>query len=168
MSRLVGLAGALAALALATGCSVRRIEQGVYHSPKGYRVTLPGPGWEVVDASRADLEVRRRDGAAGMVAHATCGDAARRSPSALVGALLAGLRDRRLLEREQVSLDGRPASHAVVEARGAPRSGPVRIETYTVVGERCVYDLLYAAPPDAFDTWRGDFRGFAASFRTEE
>ena len=32
---------------VAAGCSVGRIESGVYHSPKGYHVSLPSPGWSV-------------------------------------------------------------------------------------------------------------------------
>ena len=43
----------------------------------------------------------------------------------------------------------------------------VRIESYTVKGGRCVYDLLYVASPDAFDTWRTDFRRFVDSFGGE-
>jgi len=30
-----------------------------------------------------------------------------------------------------------------------------------------VYDLLYAAAPDAFEAWRGDFRRFVDSFAGE-
>lgn len=165
---LVGLAGALAALALAAGCSVRRIENGVYHSPKGYRVTIPGPEWEVVESSRADLELRHRSGDAGLLAQATCAPAAvRRSSSALVRELLAGLRDRTVLERGQAWLDGRPAAHTVVEARARSGGPEVRIEAYTVTGGRCVYDLIYAAPPAVAGAWRADFGRFAASFATE-
>ena len=64
--------GAIVALA---GCGAgRRIENGVYHSTKGYRVTVPGADWVVADASRADLELRHRDGAAAMLANAQCGE----------------------------------------------------------------------------------------------
>src|SRR5262249_56018020 len=54
------------------GCAGRRLQDGVYRSEHGFRVTVPGPGWRVVDGSRAELELRRADGEAGMLAHPTC------------------------------------------------------------------------------------------------
>jgi hypothetical protein len=162
----LGLAAALAVVVAA--CSVRRIDSGVYHSPKGYRVVVPGPDWEVVERSRADLELRHRGGAAGLLAHATCDEAARRrSPDALGRSLLAGLRDRTVLERGQVSLNGRPASRTVVEARSEVGGPEIRIEIITVTGSRCVYDLMYAAPAAGFDARRADFQRLTGSFTAE-
>ena len=43
----------------------------------------------------------------------------------------------------------------------------VRVESYTLRGERCVYDLLFVAEPQAFDAGRGDFRRFVESFSGE-
>jgi hypothetical protein len=37
----------------------------------------------------------------------------------------------------------------------------------TVVDARCVYDLVYAAPREAFDGARADFDRFVASFERE-
>lgn len=165
---MVGLAGALAAGVALMGCAGRSIEGGVYRSPKGYRVTLPGPDWTLVESSRADLELRHRDGRAGMLANAACGEAiTRRSPDALTTQLLAGLRARTMLERGQVSLNGHPAAHALVEARAAAGRPALRIETYTVTGPRCVYDLIYAAPAEAFAAGRPDFERLLATFATE-
>lgn len=165
----VALAGLSAVLALAAGCGAgRRIEHGVFHSPKGYRVTLPGPGWSVVESSRADLELRHGNAAAGMLVNASCeGGAGRRSPETLGRLLLLGLRDRRVLERGTATVAGRPAARAVVEAR--PREGgpPVRIETLTFVDAGCVVDLAFAAPAGTFAELRGDFERFAASLARE-
>ena len=63
--------GAAAACALG-GCASGRIESGVYHSSKGYRVALPGPEWTVREGGRADLELRHRASPAGMLANASC------------------------------------------------------------------------------------------------
>lgn len=159
----VSLLGAL----LGTGCAGRRIEQGVYHSDKGYRVRIPGPEWTVVDGSRADLELRPRNGQAGMLANATCeAQVARRSASVLQRQLLLGLPDRRLIEEEVVLVAGRPGTRAVVEA-GGDDAGRVRIETVTVSDTRCVYDLAYAAPVDVFAEWYREFGEFVASFTLE-
>ena len=43
----------------------------------------------------------------------------------------------------------------------------MRIESYVVKGEHCVWDLLYAAAPGAFDATREDFQRLVESFVTD-
>src|SRR5438094_415134 len=92
---------------------------------------------------------------------------ARRDFGLLERHLLLGLRDRATLEEDETDLGGRRAAHRVVEGR--PRDGEerMRIESYVLKDARCVYDLLYVAPPDEFDGGRGDFRRFVQSFVME-
>ena len=161
------LAGALGALAL-SGCAGRRITEGVYHSDKGYRVRIPGPDWMVVDRSPADLELRHRDGAAGIVVNALCeGRAARRPVGVLRSQLLAGLRERRMIERGEVSLDGRRGTRTVVEGQAVVPGPRFWIDTVTVTDARCVYDLIYAAPVETAVGHRADFDRLVGSFATE-
>lgn len=164
----VAVIGAATALALGAGCAGTRFVNGVYHSPKGYRVVIPVAGWSVVESSRADLELRHRSAEAGMLVNAACGRAvARRSPVALAHQLLAGLRDRVVIERGEVSLNGRRATRALLEARSDAAGPPVKIEVYVMREGRCVYDLIYAAPPPVFEAWRADFDRFVDTFVTE-
>lgn len=150
------------------GCAGHRLHNGVYRSEHGYRVTVPGPGWTVVERSQADLELRRADGRAGMLAAATCGRATTRTRySDLSRHLLLGLRDRETLEENETSLAGRRGVHVVVEGRMRDSAERVRIESYTVKDGRCVYDLLYVAPPASFESSRGDFGRFVGSFAPE-
>ena len=129
---------------------------------------LPGPGWRVVDGSRAELELRRADGGAGMLAHATCRpETARRNFGLLERHLLLGLRDRATLEEGETDVGGRRAAHLVVEGRARDGEERMRIESYMLKNGRCVYDLLYVAPPDEFDGGRADFRRFVQSFAME-
>ena len=149
-------------------CAGRRIVDGVYHAPSGYRVTVPGPAWEVAADSRADLELRHRTAPAGMVANAVCDPAvARRGWDVLGQHLLIGLRDRAMLEANEAPVNGRVASHRLLEGRMQQTDERVRVESYTLKGDRCVYDLLFVAPPEAFDAWRGDFERFVHSFAGE-
>ena len=158
----------LVAMITLTACAGRRIENGVYHSTKGYRVALPSPDWVVADGSRADLELRHQGGAAAMLANAECDQpAAARSPDLLVRQLLIGLRDRATITREEVSLNGRRAVHRVLDGRLASSDEPTRIEAYVMKDERCVYDFVYVAPPPSFETWRPDFLRFVESFAKE-
>jgi hypothetical protein len=166
-----GRAALITTIAIATalaGCAGRRLDNGVYRSEHGYRVTVPGPGWTVVERSRADLELRRADGRAGMLAAATCQRATARQRSAdLARHLLLGLRDRETLEEQETSLAGWRGVHMVVEGRMRDSAERVRIASYTVKDGRCVYDLLYVAPPASFESSRGDFERFVGSFAAE-
>jgi hypothetical protein len=156
------------AFAVLAGCAGRRLHEGVYRSEHGFRVTVPGPGWVVVDRSRAELELRRADGVAGLRVHATRRpDAARRDYGLLERHLLLGLRDRATLEDGGTDLAGRRAAHLVVEGRPRDGEGRVRIESYVLKDARCVYDLLYVAPPEEFDGGRADFQRFVQSFAME-
>jgi hypothetical protein len=156
------------AFTILAGCAGRRVQDGVYRSEHGYRVTIPGPKWVVVDGSRAELELRRADGGAGMLVHATCRpDTARRDFGLLERHLLLGLRDRATLEDGETDLAGRRAAHLVVEGRPRDGEGRMRIESYVLKDARCVYDLLYVAQPDEFDGGRADFRRFVQSFAME-
>ena len=159
------LALALGAVIAFTGCAGRRIENGVYHSDKGYRLTLPGSDWSVAADSKADLELRHQDGLAAMLANAECDERAKsRSAGLLLGQLLIGLRDRATIEQNEVSVNGRQALHRVLDGRVAADGAPTRIEAYVVKDQGCVYDFAYAAPPASFEEWRADFRRLVESF----
>ncbi len=162
------LALALGVVIAFTGCAGRRIENGVYHSDKGYRLTLPGSDWSVAADSKADLELRHQDGLAAMLANAECDDRARsRSADLLLVQLLIGLQDRATIEQNEVSVNGHQALHRVLDGRVAADGAPTRIEAYVLKDQSCVYDFAYAAPPASFEAWRADFRRFVESFAKE-
>ena len=155
--------GSLLVAALLAGCGASHIENGVFYSTKGYRVSLPAQGWAIKPGGSAELELQRGDPAGGMLADATCDDpAAGRPLSVLARHLTFGLKDRVLEDGGPLTVDGRPAQRAVV--RGSLDGRPVGVEAVVVKGERCVYDFLYVAPAASFETGRGDFRAFVESF----
>jgi hypothetical protein len=155
----------VAVAAVFGGCAGRRLDHGIFRSEHGYRITVPGPEWTVVNGSAADLELRRPDRRAGMLAAATCQRAATRQRSSdLSRHLLLGLRERETLEEKPAVLAGRRGVHAVVEGRMRDGTERVRIESYTVKDARCVYDFLYVAPPASFEASRDDFARFVGSF----
>ena len=159
---------ALTVVVVATGCAGRRIESGVFHSSKGYRVGIPGAEWTVIEASGADLELRHRTAPVAMLANATCGEA---TPAARLDVLsrhlLMGFQSRAIVEWEDVAVDGRRAVHAVLDGRLAAGEALTRVETYVMKDERCVYDFALVAPPESFETWRTAFRELVDTFATE-
>jgi hypothetical protein len=153
------------ALAAVVACAGRRIDNGIYHSEKGYRLTLPGTDWSVATDSKADLELRHQDGLAAMLVNAECdARATSRSADLLLGQLLIGLQDRATIEQNEVSVNGQQALHRVLDARASADGAPTRIEAYVLKDQGCVYDFAYAAPPASFEAWRPDFHRFVQSF----
>jgi hypothetical protein len=103
-----------------------------------------------------------------MLVNADCDPAvARRDRRVLARHLQLGLRDRAVVTVEEVPVNGRLASHRVLEGRMRQSDERVRVESYTLKGDTCVYDLLYVAAPEVFDAWRGDFGRFVESFAGE-
>jgi hypothetical protein len=159
---------ALAVVPLVSGCALKRIENGVYHSSKGYRVAIPNAEWTLVDEGPADLTLRHRASAAAMAVNAECdGVASRRTPEALARQLHIGLRGRRVIERASAEVGGRPATRVVAEGHLEGSPAPARIESLSMTTGRCLYDFVYVAPPDTFDATRPDFATLVDSFGTE-
>ena len=149
--------------ALLAGCSATHVENGVFYSASGYRVSLPATGWSVKPGSPAELELERREPAGGMLANATCDPSASSRPlSVLTRHLTFGLKDRVVEDGGELSLDGHAARRAIVH--GTMDGASVGVEAVVIKGKRCVYDFLYVAPEASFETGREDFRAFVESF----
>jgi len=153
-------------LALGLGCSADRVERGVFHSGKGYRVTLPPAGWALVRDGEGDLELRRSDPPGGMAVQATCDGGSRRRPLPLLARYLTfGLDERRTVERAPMLMGAETAERVVV--RGRREGIDVMVEAVVARNHRCVYDFLYVAAPDDFDQGRPAFRSLVESFSLE-
>jgi hypothetical protein len=150
---------ALATLGMA-GCTVAANTPGVFRG-SSYRISPPA-AWDVVRDGRADLVLARPGGTGAMLVDSTCGGRdSGRALDVLMRHLLFGLKDRRVVEREELMLGGHPAERVLFD--GESEVGPVRGEAYVVKRADCVYDLLYVAPRGSFEAGRADFRRFVDS-----
>jgi hypothetical protein len=148
---------------LLAGCSASRVENGMFHSSKGYQVRLPANGWRVEPDAEADLQLRRDAPAGGMLVNATCeGQPLRQSLPLLTRHLTFGLKNRRTVETHTGELGGQPAEHVVV--RGTMDGMEIAVEAVVLKTPRCVHDFLYVAPVGDFEAGRGDFNAFVESF----
>jgi hypothetical protein len=162
MSPAARAGASLLALLAASGCTANRIERGVFHSKKGYEVSLPGSAWQVAPSSKADLELKRAAPPGGMLADATCGErVAKRSPETLVRYLVFGLTQRSEVRTEPVTVRGRPGARTTL--RGQLDGTDVAVDAVSLKDGQCVYDFLYVAPVDSFDAGRADFQAFVES-----
>jgi hypothetical protein len=158
----------LAIILVATGCATAtgRIENGMFHSAKGYRVTLPPSGWRVDPGPRADLALQSEAKPGGMLVDATCGGReAARPLDVLARHLTFGLTRRDVLENGTATVGGREAAHSVVRGRADGRD--VTVEAIVMRAAPCVHDFLYVAPSEAFAAGRPAFRALVESFALE-
>ena len=81
---------------------------------------------------------------------------------ALTRQLLIGYTDRDVESQEKVALDEREALRTRVTAR--LDGVPMTLELYVMKRNGCIFDLSYAAPPDAFARGLPDFRRFVDGF----
>jgi hypothetical protein len=148
---------------LLAGCSMSRIENGMFYSAKGYQVRLPGSRWQIDPGRTADLALRRDTPSGGMLAHATCEGKPLDYPLPLLARHLTfGLRNRVTVEQSRDVVRGQPAEHAVV--RGTADGMDVMVEAVVVKTVGCIHDFLYVAPAAGFDAGRADFKAFVESF----
>jgi hypothetical protein len=158
----------LAAAVLLAGCATAggRIENGVFHSEKGYRVTLPSRGWKVEAGTRADLALQGEAAPGGMLVDATCeGREAGRPLDVLARHLTFGLTRRDVVESGTTTIAGREAARSVV--RGLADGRDVTVEALVMRADPCVHDFLYVAPTGLFDVGRPAFRAVVESFTLE-
>ena len=91
-----------------------------------------------------------------------------RPVEALRREILAGFSDRDVQVRDAV-VGGRSRGRRTWSWTGRS-SGPgerVRVELFVLKGDRCVYDLFYAAPPADFARWQADFQRLVGTFTLE-
>jgi hypothetical protein len=158
----------IAAAIVAAGCATApgRIENGMFHSAKGYRVTLPPSGWRIETGPRADLTLESVADGGGMLVDATCGGReATRPLDVLARHLTFGLTRRDVLENGTATVGGRDAAHSVVRGRAAGRD--VTVEAVVMRAGPCVHDFLFVAPSEAFAAGRSAFRALIESFALE-
>jgi hypothetical protein len=113
--------------------------------------------------SEADLALRRADGPAGLMAHATCeGKPPARPLPVLVRHLRFGLRDVQDLVEAPVRLGGLPGT--AQRFRATLDGVLVAVQAVTLRGAGCVFDLVGVAPPDGFAALAPDFERFSSGF----
>lgn len=125
-----------------------------------YRVGQLEPSWLQIHVEGTDLAFYRR-GHGSIAVNATCEGYDDVPHEALVNHLLFGTTHRAYLLEEDVTLDGRGARHALIDAE--LDGVPVRAEVYLLTRAGCVFDLSYVS--DRAARGRAAFTRFVEQFR---
>jgi hypothetical protein len=163
---------AIAFAAVAAGC--------VHHLPRGhveaegdadrvcagkvcYRVGALGGKWRLVHQESASVGFFSDEVGGVIEANATCRDDAEAAPlSTLMHQMLIGYTDRKIESQVTVPLDQREALRTRIAVR--LDGVPMTLDVYVMKRNGCIFDLSYAAPPDAFARGAADFQRFVDGF----
>jgi len=128
-----------------------------------YRVGALDDKWRIVHQEGTSVGWYSEAVGGVIEANATCRDDAESAPlTTLTRQMLIGYTDRRIESQSTVPLDRREAlrTRANVRLDGVP----VTLDLYVLKRNGCIFDLSYAAPPDAFERGSDDFQRFVGGF----
>jgi hypothetical protein len=146
-----------------SGCAAHFDGRSFRKRDVAYSVGALEPGFRRVQVGDNDLAFYK-PGAGSISVNALCKDHEDVPHEALLNHLLFGTSRRTFLSDEEVTLDGRSARHALIDAE--LDGVPVRIEVYLLTRARCVFDLSYIS--DRAAPARDTFARFVRAFRIED
>jgi hypothetical protein len=146
------------------GCASTSFDGSLFSKRQvAYRVGELGPDWKRVELEDADLAFTA-PGKGSIGVHASCRNYDDVPQSVLLNHLLFGTTHREYRLEEEVTLDGRGARHAVVEAE--LDGVPIRLDLYVLTRSGCVFDLSYVSGTSA--PAAAEFERFVQGFHVEE
>lgn len=150
-----------AGLALAHGCAATHFDGALLKKREvSYRVGALDAGFRRVDVEDNDLAFYS-PGSGSIAVNALCKDYDDVPSEALLNHLLFGTTHRAYILDEEVTLDGRAARHALVDAE--LDGVPLRLEIYVLTRANCVFDLSYIS--DRHARAQVQFAQFVRAFR---
>jgi hypothetical protein len=155
-------AALLVLAALAGGCAARFDGSLFRKREVSYRIGALDARFRRVHVEGNDLAFYRH-GAGSIAVNALCKGYEDVPTEALLNHLLFGTTHRTYLRDEEVTLDGRAARHACVDAE--LDGVPVRLDVYVLMHAPCVFDLSYISDRSA--PAEREFSAFVRAFRVE-
>jgi len=158
----------VALMGAACSANTASFDSGVFRAPGGvaFRVGEIAPEWHRVETGDTALAFRDDRGASVLV-DGRCGLRGDDVPLvALTNQLVMGTTDREYALEETIAFDHREARHTVMRAK--LDGVPMVWDLYVMKKDACVYDIVFVAPPERFESGRGAFEKFATEFHTVE
>ena len=154
----------LAVLYGVIGCAPLDINNGAFSpSHQRYTVSVPEKGWEPMRVDKEDVAFWHKQCRA-MIAIITSGAEGKGLSVEIVNShLFIGMKDKRIIAKERVTICDQDALHTTLECVMDDRQ--LKVESYSIKAGDTVYDLVYWAPPDLFDCARGGFEEVVKTFR---
>lgn len=151
------------ALLLLSACAAGPHGEGLYRDPRDrFTIQRPPARWQPFSVEGAALAFRSPELAAAIGLHMDCGSPEAGPLPAVARHLFFGLSQAEIETREPMALSGASGMRTHLRARLDDR--PVEVDGVTIRLQGCLYDFMYAAPPDRFEGGRADFDAFVESW----
>ncbi len=150
---------------LFSGCRAQQvIVSGTFTNPqKTYKVILPNEGWTYLrQGIGEDLALWNSGAGAGLAVIPHRQERGNLPLDVLQTHLFIGIKHRRILSKQYVTLSEQRALHTILI--GEVNSSEIKISSYVLARDGWVYDLVYWAQSDQFDSALDDFERLVASF----
>jgi hypothetical protein len=150
-------------LLLLSACAAGPIGEGVYRDPRDrFSIQRPPTRWQHLPVEGAELAFRSPELAGVIGLRVECSSPEPGPLPAVARHLFFGLSQAEIETREPLVLSGARGMRTRLRARLDDR--PVEVDGITVRLQGCLYDFMYAAPPDRFERGRTDFDAFVTSW----
>ncbi len=147
-----------------SGCATLKIEEGIFFPPhEKYTVSIPGNGWEPIRVDKEDMALWHRQYNATIAIISSDIENKGFSLEMLTRHLFLGMTGKKIISKESVLVDNQSALHTILE--GEMDNNKLKMDSYVIKVGDTVYDLVYWAPADSFDSVRGDFENMIRTFR---
>ncbi|HHT9138128.1 MAG TPA: hypothetical protein ACFYEK_12920 [Candidatus Wunengus sp. YC60] len=146
------------------GCAPLQVKEGIFSPPhKKYTVTLPGKDWEPIKTGKEDIALRHKQYHAMITFISSDIESKKVSLEMLNSQLFIGMKNKKILLNEPVLVDNQKAMHTILTCEIDNHT--FKVESYVIMFENKVYDLVSWAAPDLFDYVRKDFKNIIKSFK---
>jgi hypothetical protein len=130
-----------------------------------YNVGLPGTGWKKIHLSGADIAWFDPQHGSTILVNSQCKKERDLPLKALTVELLLGLTEQRILEQQLLPWSNREALETVATAKldGVPR----KLKMFVLKKNGCVFDIVFGAPPKAYNQGLKAFETVRDQFDTK-
>ncbi|MDO8141250.1 MAG: hypothetical protein Q6358_07085 [Candidatus Brocadiales bacterium] len=146
------------------GCAPLQVKEGTFSPPhKKYTINLPGKNWEPIKIGKEDIALRHKQYHAMITFISSDIESKKVSLEMLNSQLFIGMKNKKILLNDSMLVDNQAAMHTILVCE--IDNHKLKVESYVVMFENKVYDLVSWAPTDLFDNIRKDFENIIKSFK---
>ncbi|HEX3034535.1 MAG TPA: hypothetical protein VHT73_05280 [Thermodesulfobacteriota bacterium] len=140
-----------------------RVYQSEYTS---YEIGELSERWEKIKVGGGDVAFLNENIGATITVDSTCNKKGKYSLKALSESLLIGIEDKKLIQRNELTLSGENALSSIYT--GKLDGVPLKINAIVFKKGNCIYDFTYTSSPDNFSNGFGDFHEFISNFEVKK
>lgn len=131
-----------------------------------YRIGILSDDWQRVSTDRGDIFFWNSAKKASITVNSVCdSNKLKYNLNALSESLVTGIRDKEMIKRDEIEIDGTDALYS--EYEGIYDDRHIGIATIVLKKDKCVYDLSYSTLADSFNSHLEEYLEFSADFEVK-